>query len=125
MDSDMYEKGLQNRRDVLGADYVDGSIASATEFNKPLQDLVTEFCWGSVWGREGLTRKQRSMLNLGMLVALGRSHELRLHIRGALNNGVTKAEMSEIFLQTAVYCGFPAAIDAFRNAKQVFEEEGL
>lgn len=122
MSKAMFEAGLKNRREVLGADYVDKSIASADDFNLPLQELVTEYAWGAVWGREGLERKQRSILNLGMLVALNRPHELKLHIRGAITNGVTKDEMREIFLQTAIYCGVPAAIDAFRTAREVFKE---
>ncbi len=124
-DKAMFEAGLKNRREVLGAEYVDKSIASADDFNMPMQELVTEYCWGEVWGRPGLTRQQRSMLNLGMLVALGRSHELRLHIRGAINNGLTKDDIKEVFLQTAIYCGVPAAIDAFRNAREVFKEMGV
>lgn len=124
-DKAMFEAGLKNRREVLGAEYVDKSIASADDFNKPFQELLTEYCWGAVWGREGLTRQQRSMLNLGMLVALGRSHELRLHIRGAINNGLTKDDIREVFLQAAIYCGMPAAVDAFRNAREVFKEMGI
>ena len=122
MNKAMFDAGLKNRREVLGSDYVDKSIASADDFNMPLQELVTEYAWGAVWGREGLERKQRSILNLGMLVALNRPHELKLHIRGAITNGVTKDEMREIFLQTAIYCGVPAAIDAFRTAREVFKE---
>ena len=125
MNKAMFDKGLKNRREVLGAEYVDKSIASADDFNLPLQELVTEYAWGAVWGREELPRKQRSMLNLAMLVALNRPHELRLHIRGALTNGVTKEEMREVFLQTAIYCGVAAAIDAFRNAREVFKELGI
>lgn len=124
-DKAMFEAGLKNRREVLGAEYVDKSIASADDFNMPMQELVTEYCWGEVWSRPGLSRQQRSMLNLGMLVALGRSHELRLHIRGAINNGLTKDDIKEVFLQTAIYCGVPAAIDAFRNAREVFKEMGI
>ncbi|SDF41598.1 MULTISPECIES: 4-carboxymuconolactone decarboxylase [Thalassobaculum] len=124
-DKAMFEAGLKNRREVLGAEYVDKSIAAADDFNMPMQELVTEYCWGEVWGRPGLSRQQRSMLNLGMLVALGRSHELRLHIRGAINNGLTKDDIKEVFLQTAIYCGVPAAIDAFRNAREVFKEMGI
>jgi len=124
-DKAMFEAGLKNRREVLGAEYVDKSIASADDFNMPMQELVTEYCWGALWGRPGLSRQQRSMINLAMLVALGRSHELRLHIRGAINNGLTKDDIREIFLQTAIYCGMPAAIDAFRNAREVFKEMGI
>ena len=122
MPTETYTKGLKIRRDVLGAKYVDNAIASADEFNQPMQDLVTEYCWGSVWGREELPRKTRSLLNLAMLSALNRPHELRLHLRGALTNGVSKEEIREVFLQAAIYCGVPSAIDAFRTAKEVFAE---
>ena len=118
-----YDEGLKIRRSVLGTDYVDKAIASADEFNQPMQELVTEFAWGTIWNRPGLPRKTRSFLCLAMLTALNRPHELKLHIRGALNNGVTKEEMKEVFLQAAVYCGAPAAIDAFRTAREVFSEE--
>ncbi len=124
MDRDMYEKGLAVRRDVLGAEYVDRSIRSADEFFRPFQDLVTQYCWGEIWSRPGLERRIRSMINLAMLTALNRPHEIELHVRGALRNGVTKDEIREIFLQTAIYCGVPAALDSFRTARKVFEEEG-
>ena len=120
--SEMFEKGLEIRRSVLGADYVDRSIASADAFTEDLQRLVTTSCWGEVWGRPGLDRKTRSMLNLAMITALNRPHELKLHIRGALNNGLTREDIREVFLQTAIYCGVPAAIDAFRTAREVFDE---
>src|SRR5216110_3136269 len=122
MDKALYDKGLAVRREVLGAEYVDKSIANATAFNKPLQDFVTEYCWGACWTRPGLPRKTRSMLNLALLTALNRPHELKMYIKGALTNGVTRAEISEILLQTGVYCGVPAAVDAFRSAKEVFAE---
>jgi len=122
---DLYAQGLQTRRDVLGADYVDAAIASADDFNRPLQELVTQYCWGDVWNRPGLDRRTRSLLNLAMLTALNRPHELKLHIKGALNNGVTKDEMREVFLQTLVYCGAPAAVDSFRTAREVFKELGI
>ena len=122
MPTETYTKGLKIRRDVLGANYVDNAIASADEFNQPMQNLVTEYCWGSIWGREELPRKTRSLLNLAMLSALNRPHELRLHLRGALTNGVSKEEIREVFLQVAIYCGVPSAIDAFRTAKEVFAE---
>ena len=122
MDKALFEKGLKVRREVLGAEYVDRAIASADAFNQPMQELVTTYCWGALWNRPGLSRKTRSFLNLAMLVALGRSHELKLHVRGALNNGLTREEIAEVFLQTAIYCGVPAAIDAFRNAREVFAE---
>jgi 4-carboxymuconolactone decarboxylase len=117
-----YEKGLKNRREVLGAEYVDNAIASADDFSRPLQELVTEYCWGAVWDRPGLDRKTRSLINLAMLTALNRPHELKLHIKGALNNGLSKAEIAEVLLQTAVYCGVPAAVDSFRSAREVFAQ---
>jgi 4-carboxymuconolactone decarboxylase len=123
VDKDMFEKGLEIRRAVLGSEYVDKSIASADDFSRPLQELVTQYCWGEVWGRPGLDRKTRSMLNLAMLTALNRPHELKLHVRGALRNGLTKEEIREVLLQAAIYCGVPAAVDAFRTAREVFAEE--
>jgi 4-carboxymuconolactone decarboxylase len=123
-DKALFEKGLGIRREVLGADYVNNSINTADDFNRPFQELVTEYCWGAVWGRPGLPRKTRSMLNLAMLVALNRPHELKLHLRGALTNGVTKEEIQEVLMQTAIYCGVPAAVDAFRTAREVFKEAG-
>jgi 4-carboxymuconolactone decarboxylase len=122
MSNDLFERGLAIRRQVLGAEYVDKAIASADDFNMPMQQLVTEACWGAVWGREGLDRKTRSLLNLAMISALNRPHELKLHIVGALNNGVTRSEIREVFLQVAAYCGMPAAVDAFRIARDVFAE---
>jgi 4-carboxymuconolactone decarboxylase len=118
----MFEKGLSIRRAVLGAEFVDKAIATANDFNRPLQELVTQYCWGEVWGRPGLERKTRSLLNLAMLSALNRPHEVKMHIKGALNNGVTKDEIKEVFLQVAIYCGVPAAVDSFRLAKEVFDE---
>lgn len=115
--------GLAVRKAVLGEEYVNNSLANADDFIGPLQQYLTETAWGGVWTREGLDRKTRSMLNLAMLAALNRPNELKLHIRGALNNGVTKEEMREIFLQVAVYCGAPAGLDAFKLAQQVFKEE--
>ena len=124
MDKELFENGLEVRRAVLGTAYVDRAIASADEFNRPMQELVTEYCWGAIWTRPGLDRKTRSLLNLAMLSALNRPHELKLHVRGALNNGVSKAEITEVFLQVAVYCGVPAAIESFRLAKEVFADSG-
>ena len=123
MATETYDKGLEIRRAVLGEEYVDKAIASADDFNQPMQELVTEYCRGSVWGRPGLPRKTRSLLNLAMLSALNRSPELKLHVKGALTNGVTKDEIAEVFLQVAIYCGVPSAIDAFRTARDVFAEE--
>lgn len=119
--SDKFEQGLAIRRQVLGADYVDASIKNATDFNMPMQELVTKYCWGEVWGRDTLPLKTRSIINLAMITALNRPHELKLHVRGALNNGCTKEEIREVLLQTAIYCGVPAAIDAFRTAKEVID----
>jgi 4-carboxymuconolactone decarboxylase len=121
---DVLERGLQTRRDVLGAEHVDRSLAKATAFAKPMQELVTEYCWGAAWSREGLDRRTRSILNLGMLSALNRGHELRLHLRGALNNGVTPIEIREVLLQVAVYCGMPAGLEAFRIAEEVLADAG-
>ncbi|MBW3694970.1 4-carboxymuconolactone decarboxylase [Vibrio sp. T187] len=120
--SDKFEEGLAIRRQVLGAEYVDSSIENATDFTMPMQELVTKYCWGEVWGRDTLPLKTRSMINLAMITALNRPHELKLHVRGALNNGCTTEEIREVLLQTAIYCGVPAAIDAFRTAKEVIDE---
>jgi 4-carboxymuconolactone decarboxylase len=117
-----YEEGLAVRRAVLGAEYVDKALASADSFTGELQDFVTEWCWGGLWTRPGLPRKTRSLLNLAMLSALNRPHEIKVHVRGALRNGVTRKEMVEVFLQVGVYAGMPAAVDAFRCAKEVFDE---
>jgi len=121
---DLYETGLSIRREVLGREYVDNSLKNATDFNRPFQELVSEYCWGAVWSRPGLTRRERSMLNLAMLTALGRTHEVELHVRGALNNGMTPAEISEVLLQTTIYCGVPAALDSYRVASKVIAEHG-
>ena len=125
MDKEMFEKGLSIRRAVLGADFVDKAIASADDFNRPLQEFVTQYCWGEVWGRPGLDRKTRSIMNLAMLSALNRPHEVKMHVKGALNNGLTKDDIKEVFLQVAIYCGVPAAVDSFRIAKEVFTELGV
>jgi len=125
VDKETFDKGLGIRRAVLGSEYVDKSIAAADDFTRPLQEIVTQYCWGEVWGRPGLDRKTRSFLNLAMLSALNRPHEVKLHVRGALNNGVTKEEIREVFLQVAIYCGVPAAMDSFRIAREVFQEMGV
>ena len=122
--SAVYKKGLKIRRAVLGRKYVDASIKAADDFNRPFQELVTEYCWGAVWGRPGLSRKTRSLINLAMLTALNRPHEVKLHIKGALNNGVSKDAIREVLLQTAIYCGVPASLDSFRIAREVFAEAG-
>jgi len=120
--SKRFEDGLNMRKSVLGKTHVERSMNNADDFNMPMQELVTEYCWGEIWNRPGLEKKQRSFLNLAMLTALNRPHELKLHVRGAINNGITKEEIKEVFLQTAIYCGVPAAIDSFRVAKEVFSE---
>jgi 4-carboxymuconolactone decarboxylase len=122
-DTDLFKKGLGIRREVLGAEHVDRSLASADAFTAPIQKLVTEYCWGEIWGRPGLDRKTRSMLNLAMLSALNRPHEVRLHVRGALNNGVTREQIQEVLLQVAIYCGVPACLDSMKVAVEVFKEE--
>ena len=122
MDKETYERGLQIRKDVLGVDYVENSLKSADDFNRPMQELSTEYCWGYVWGREGLPRKTRSMLNLAMISALNRPHELKIHVKGALKNGVTRDEIREVLMQVAIYCGVPAGMDSFRIAREAFKE---
>jgi 4-carboxymuconolactone decarboxylase len=125
MNQELFDAGLLTRREVLGDAYVDNSLRNADDFNLPMQEMVTQYCWGDVWNRPGLDRRSRSLLNLGMLTALNRPHELKIHIRGALNNGLTKDEIREVFLQAAIYCGVPAAIDSFRSAREVFKEMGI
>jgi 4-carboxymuconolactone decarboxylase len=120
---DLRKRGLQIRREVLGDAYVDRALANVTEFNKDLQELLNEFCWGAAWGRDALTRKERSLVNLGILTALGRTHEVETHTRGALNNGLTPKQIAEVFLHAAVYCGVPAAVDSFRAAAKVIETD--
>jgi len=122
LDRETYQRGLEIRTAVLGEAYVNKALADADDFTKPLQDLVTEYCWGAVWGREGLPRKTRSMLNLAMISALNRPHELRTHIKAALTNGVTRDEIREVFLLVAIYAGVPAAVDSFRIAREAFAE---
>jgi len=125
MNRESFEKGLNTRREVLGSEYVDNSIKNADDFNRPMQELVTEYCWHEIWNRPGLDRRTRSIMNLCMLTALNRPHELKLHVRGAINNGLSKQDIQEVFLQTAIYCGVPAAIDSFRSAKEVFKDMGI
>ncbi len=125
MNKDAFEKGLKTRREVLGSEYVDNSLQNAGEFNMPMQELVTEYAWNAIWNRPGLDRRSRSMINLAMLTALNRPHELKLHLKGAINNGLSKEEIREILMQTAIYCGVPAAIDSFKCAKEVFKEMGI
>ena len=121
-DSQLFAEGLAVRRDVLPPEYVDETLANVTEFNSPLQELVTEYCWGTVWTRPGLDRRSRSLINLGMLVALRQWSELTLHVRGALRNGCTVSEIQEALLQTVIYCGVPAGVEAFRVASLVIKQ---
>jgi 4-carboxymuconolactone decarboxylase len=120
-----FDQGLKTRREVLGAEYVDKAMAGVDDFNRPFVDMLNTYCWNDVWNRPGLDRKTRSMLNLAMLSALGKEHELKLHLAGSLNNGLTKEQIREVLLQVAVYCGVPAAVVAFRCAKEVFKERGV
>jgi len=122
MDQKTFERGREIRSSVLGKEFVDNAFRTADDFNRPLQELVTEYCWGAIWGREELPKKTRSMLNLAMISALNRPHELKAHIKGALVNGVTRVEIREILLQVAIYCGVPAAVDSFRIAREAFAE---
>jgi 4-carboxymuconolactone decarboxylase len=117
-----FDEGLAIRKSVLGAEFVDKAIGAADDFNRPLQELVTEYCWGAVWSREGLSRRDRSLLNLAMLTALNRPHELKMHVQGALRNGVKKEEIREVLLQATIYAGVPAGVDAFRVAREALSE---
>ena len=122
VNKEVHDKGLAIRREVLGASYVDNAIKTADDFNRPFQEFITEYCWGAVWGRPGLPKKMRSAINLAMLTALDKPQELKIHIQGALRNGLTREEIFEILLQTAVYCGVPAAVNAFRTAREALKE---
>ena len=121
-DKATFDKGLAIRRAVLGDEYVDNAMKMSDDFNKPMQELTTEYCWGYVWGRPGLDKRTRSFLNLGMIAALNRPHELKIHVKGALRNGLTRQEIMEVFLQVAIYCGVPAGVDSFRIAREAFAE---
>ena len=118
----LFDKGLEIRKSVLGKEFVEKSIANATDFNRPMQELTTEYCWGWCWGREGLPKKTRSMLNIAMLSVLNRPHELKIHVKGAIRNGVTRDEIREVLLQVAIYGGIPAGVDSFRNAAEALAE---
>jgi 4-carboxymuconolactone decarboxylase len=122
MNDELFERGLAIRKSVLGAEFVEKSIAAADDFNMPLQRLVTEYCWGAVWGREELPKKIRSLLNIAMISSLNRNHELKMHVKGAIRNGCTKEEIREVLLQVGIYCGIPAAVDSFRVAKEALAE---
>lgn len=123
-DKERFDGGMTIRREVLGAAYVDRNMATADEFNMPMQELSTRYCWGDIWARPGLDRRTRSMLNLAMIATLNRPHEFKAHVKGALTNGVTKDEIKEVLLQVAVYAGIPAGMDSFRLAREVFTEMG-
>ena len=125
MSSEQFETGLEWRRMVLGREYVDAALDQADDFNRDFQNMVTEYCWGGTWGRGVLTGQQRSLLNLGMLAALNRRQEFKLHIKGALTNGLSVEEIREILIQIAVYCGIPAGVEAFRTAREAFAEAGV
>lgn len=122
MATEDYDRGLALRKEVLGADYVERSFANADDFSRPMQQLSTEYCWGKVWGRDGLSRRDRSLLNIGMISALNRPHELKLHVKAALTIGLSRDEIREALLQVAIYCGIPAGLDSTRIAREAFEE---
>lgn len=122
MDKDLQHAGERIRRQVLGDGYVDRAISNADPFNAPFQEMLNEYCWGACWTDEALNLKQRSLLNLGMLAALGRMHEFSIHFRGAMRNGLSEAELRAALIQIAVYCGVPAGVEAFRVARQVRDE---
>lgn len=117
-----FQEGLDIRKEVLGAAHVERSLANVSEFSRPMQELVTEYCWGAVWSRDGLERKTRSLINLAMLTALNRGHELSVHVKGAINNGCTPEEIQEVLMQTAIYVGVPAALESFRIAETTLKE---
>ena len=120
--SDTFQAGLRTRREVLGDAHVERSLAQVTDFSRPIQEFVTEYCWGEVWTRDGLSRQTRSLLNIAMLTALNRMHELAVHVRGAINNGVTPEQIQEVLLQAAVYVGVPAALESFRVSERTSDE---
>ena len=122
MSSQKFDEGLKVRKEVLGDEYVESALKNVDDFNRPLQELVTEYCWGAIWTRDGLPRKTRSLINLAMLTALNRPHEVKAHLLGALNNGCTRDEIMETLLQATVYCGVPAGVDSFRTARALFAE---
>jgi 4-carboxymuconolactone decarboxylase len=121
---EIFERGLKLRREVLGPEYVDGSIKNSNDFMMAFQHITTEWCWGYAWGRPGLDKKTRSFINLAMLTALGKAPEIKLHVRGAINNGLTVEEIKEVLLHATVYCGIPAGLDAFKAANEVLKEMG-
>ena len=122
MNKELYEQGQKVRREVLGNEYVDNAAKNTTDFNRPFQELINEYVWGTLWSREGLDRRTRALINIGMLTALGRTEEVKIYLRAAPNIGVTKEDVREVLMQTAIYCGIPAALDSFRIAEQIFKE---
>ena len=122
MNKELFDKGLEIRKSVLGKEFVENAIKNADDFAMPMQELATEYCWGYVWGRPGLDKRTRSFLNLAMIAALNRPHELKIHVQGALRNGLTRQEIMEVFLQVAIYAGVPAGVDSFRIAREAFAE---
>jgi 4-carboxymuconolactone decarboxylase len=125
MNKDAFDRGMNIRREIFGPEFSDQALAAADDFNRPLEEIVTEYCFGEIWAGPGLDRKTRSIITLAMLSGLNRTNQIRAHIRGALNNGVTKDQIQEVFLQVAIYCGVPAAVDSFRIAREVFKELGV
>ena len=125
MQDEQYQRGLATRREVMGDDFVDRALAGTTPFTQPIQDHISRAAWGDVWQRPGLDRRTRSLITVAMLTALGKQHELKGHVRGALNNGATPAEIQEVLLHAAIYCGIPTAVDAFRTAAEVVPADGL
>jgi len=125
MSKEKFELGLKCRKDVLGEAYVEASLAKADDFNRDFQEMITEYCWGGTWGRDALSKQQRSILNLGMLAALNRGHEFKLHFKGAITNGLSLEELREILIQITVYCGAPAGVESFRLAREVLDAEGI
>jgi 4-carboxymuconolactone decarboxylase len=125
MEKQMFDKGIAIRRDIFGPDLADKAWASADDFNRPFEELVNQYCFGEIWGRPGLDRKTRSIVTLSMLTGLNRPNQIRAHVKGAIANGVSKEELKELFLQAAIYCGVPAAVDSFRIAREVFKEMGI
>tara|TARA_B100000029_G_scaffold511311_1_gene605007 strand:+ start:997 stop:1392 length:396 start_codon:yes stop_codon:yes gene_type:complete len=125
MSKELYKRGLEIRRRVLGDEYVDRALANVDAFNSEFQELVSEYCWGKVWGRSALSDQQRSLNNLSMMAALNRPHEFKIHMRGAIRNGCSLDEIRDTLLQVAIYCGIPAGVEAFRLAREVLEAEGI
>ena len=125
MEKQMFEKGLSIRRDIFGEELADKAWAAADDFNRPFEELVNQYCFGEIWARPGLDRKTRSIVTLSMLTGLNRPNQIRAHVKGAITNGVSKEELQELFLQAAIYCGVPAAVESFRIAREVFKEMGI